>query len=118
MSDPAQTEPPAEGSILDKRVAADLLAERAKCNFDRKEMTLWLWRHQENLDQQRGWLEDMRKAPDLLPAHHRFYEMTPDEQREHLGQRMLKLSEIDRAKYFTEFDPMRGPSFGAWLDCY
>jgi len=107
-----------EGSIKEGRVSSILIEERAKCSFDMEEMKLFFWRFRENIDEMAIHERDMKSAPDVLPNHHKFLEMTPDEQRTDLWKRMNKLNEIDRKRYFSEFDPTKGPSFNWWVDMY
>jgi acyl-CoA oxidase len=107
-----------EGSIKEGRVSTILLAERAKCNFDMDEMKMFFWRFKSNIDELDEMEKHMNMAPDVLPNHHKFLEMTPEEQRTDLWKRMNKLNEIDRAQYFTEFDPTKGPSFNWWVEVF
>jgi hypothetical protein len=64
------------GSILNKVTSSDLLEERAKCNFDQKELwNIFYSRPEENAE--RAQVEfDIANDPKLALTH-KYYEWTP-----------------------------------------
>jgi hypothetical protein len=58
------------------------------------------------MDKQNYVFDHMKQHP-ILANNHKFWEMTPEEMRLNSLQRAHKLWELNKEKYFTEFDPMQ-----------
>lgn len=60
------------GSIKDKVVAADLQEERDKCNFNQKDLTIFLYDGKKSYERFLDWYKDMESDP-ILRNSHEFY---------------------------------------------
>ncbi|CDW74570.1 acyl-oxidase family protein [Stylonychia lemnae] len=93
---------PKTGSIKDKVVAEDLLAERKNLNFDQLELTNFVFGGEENYKNYQEWTKILESDP-ILHNHHEFYEFTREEQIEHNLQKVKRMYEIDKKKYFQDY---------------
>lgn len=67
------------GSVRNKIVASDLLEERNKCAFDQQELRVLILGGQHIFDKKTEFHRILEKHPELA-NHHKFFEMTPEEQ--------------------------------------
>ena len=81
-----KVKPVAYGSIREKKVNPDLQEERAKCNFDRAELTQVIYGN--NVDLHKDFIAFFEKRPHLQ-TDFSFYEMTREEMLER-GMKVLK----------------------------
>lgn len=92
------------GSIKNGVVGSDLLEERAKCNFVQKDLTHFLFGGEQSYKQFQDWISDMESDPILKNSHH-YYELSKEEGYKHQLQKMRRLFELNRTKYFLEAKP-------------
>ena len=64
------------GSIKNKIVATEILEERAKCNFDQKELYQNFYSDKESRELMERSFKEVEEDP-VLRATHKFYEWTP-----------------------------------------
>ena len=80
------------GSIQRRIVAPELLEERAKCNFDAKELSNLLDGTPEARAMKERIISDQEKHPELRNTH-KFYELTPREMQENMARILDKKNE-------------------------
>jgi acyl-CoA oxidase len=66
------------GSVKNKITATEILEERAKCDFDQKQMEIIFFHDKVTLKAYREVQDDMDKYPEIANTH-KFYEMTREE---------------------------------------
>ena len=96
------------GSIKNKIVAPELLAERAKCDFDQEELRMVLCGGKEPYLERKRLYTLFGNNP-ALRNHMQFYEMSPEEKQEDLWRRNKVLIEQHGAELFKNFQPMAYP---------
>lgn len=102
------------GSIKNKIVASDLLAERANCDFNQAALREILYQGPSEIARIDSIVEDFNKDP-VLRSSEKFYELTRAEQQELLLKKMRHLYDNYRDKYFTNFKPFFVPWFAVGI---
>ena len=81
-------------------MATELLDERAKCNFDMKELEDFINLIPDNIKAHYEKVKnDVDNDPELQLTH-KYYEMTPEEIQQMWMRKMNRLYKIDRKTYF------------------
>lgn len=87
------------GSIKNKIVNPDLLEERAKCNFDKEEVTKIITTDFA-LNYYKPWIELIKKHPELK-SDEKWYCMSHEEQLRHWWEKLNIMNKLDHDGYFT-----------------
>jgi hypothetical protein len=90
---------PKTGSIKNKIVAEDLLAERKNCNFDKNELSTVIWGGKDGFDRTKSIWADMESDPALMPTE-KWYDMSREEQQETSLRKLRLYFDKFRDKYF------------------
>jgi len=106
-----------QGSLKNKITATDMLEERAKVAFDQQELQVYLHGGEENFKGHKAMM-DVMSHPELK-NHHKFYEMTPEEQQHDLMKRTSFLwnDPALHKKHFTDYRPTEAP-YHDWYCSY
>lgn len=92
------------GSVKKQIVHPDLKAEREKASFDTEELKTFLMggaaRQKEVAELRKLFASD----PKLAPTH-KWFDMTREEQMEFMYKRAERLAQIDRKRFYSEFEP-------------
>ena len=89
------------GSVKRGTVSPDLLEERAKCNFDQRELGVLLHGGEENLQ---AWNQMMKMGDDPELANSlEFYDMTPHEMQINLWERINAIVRKHKDKFVEIF---------------
>jgi len=89
-------------SVSRKEVHPDLIKERNNGNFDSKEIAVFMRGGQENYDKYNDFITTMENDP-ILCSSHKFYEMTREEMMISQSQKLRRLWDLDKEKYFLNF---------------
>ena len=100
------------GSVKRGIVAADLLEERALCNFDINELQRFVAGGDDKLHAWKSHIDRMG-ADDTLRNNFEFYDMTPDEMQQNLWKRINVLYQNFKEDYFVK--PMIAPPYNDWV---
>lgn len=103
------------GSVLNNRVAPEILEERAKRDFDPSEMHV-IWNHNaERLAFTKELFKYFEK-PELRNSH-TFFEMTPYEQQIDLWKK-INVILAERPELFYNYDVAGLNADGWWFECF
>lgn len=91
------------GSLKNKIVSADLLDERAKCDFDQAQVTDLFFCGRRHFELFLKWSELVDSDP-VLRNDPSWYEMTREEMQECLVRKTRRLYELNRQQFFHEFE--------------
>ena len=91
------------GSIKNKTVAFELIAERAKCDFDQEELRTCLMGGPVNYSLTKKHFERFSKNP-ATRNHLNWYDLTPQEKQEDLWERINVIYKEHGNEYFKEFE--------------
>ena len=96
------------GSIKNKIVAPDLLAERAKCDFNQQEMREFLAGDKERYESTKREFSRFAQNP-ALRNHLKWYELDPEEKQEDLWRRNKIIYESYGKELFKELELLKYP---------